>query len=158
MQTPRKARQTTPLAENAVAKKVLEEIQKIEAEAKQKKLEQLKSLEQVKTNILDRMEELKHQLAQVENAITMITGGSSKRASASPPEKRVRRDLNEVRERLVRWLEGRKGEMFMAGDLIKEFPELEGVQISMFLRTLTQAGTVKTDASEGNRRMKYYVG
>ena len=157
MQMSRKARQTTNLADNAVAKKVLEEIQKIEAEAKQKKLEQLESLEQVKTNILDRMEELKHQLAQVENAITMITGGSGKRAATSSPEKRARRDLNEVRERLVRWLEGRKGEKFMAGDLIKEFPELEGVQISMFLRTLTQAGTVKTDASEGNRRMRYFV-
>jgi len=155
MQTTKKARQTTNLADNAVAKKVLEEIQKIEAEAKQKKLEQLESLQQVKANILDRMEELKHQLEQVENAIATITG--SKRASASQPQKRVRRDLNEVRERLVRWLEGRKGEMFMAGDLIKEFPELEGVQISMFLRTLTQAGTVKTDASEGNRRMKYFV-
>ncbi|MCL2648930.1 MAG: hypothetical protein FWD61_18350 [Phycisphaerales bacterium] len=156
MQTTKKARQATNLADNAVAKKVLEEIQKIEAEAKQKKLEQLESLEQVKANISDRMEELKHQLEQVENAIATITG-AGKRVSASQPQKRVRRDLNEVRERLVRWLEGRKGEMFMAGDLIKEFPELEGVQISMFLRTLTQAGTVKTDASEGNRRMRYFV-
>ncbi|MCL2647263.1 MAG: hypothetical protein FWD61_09690 [Phycisphaerales bacterium] len=155
MQTIRKARQGTTLTDNAVAKKVMEEIQKIEAEAKQKKLEQLESLEQVKANISDRMEELKHQLEQVENAIATITG--SKRASASQPQKRTRRDLNEVRERMVRWLESQNGKKFMAGDLIKEFPELEGVQISMFLRALTQAGTVKTDASEGNRRMKYFV-
>ena len=157
MQTLRKARQEQNLADNAVAKKVLEEIQKIEAEAKQKKLEQLESLEQVKTNILDRITELNHQLSQVENAITLITGSSGKRAPASPTEKRARRDLNEVRGRLIRWLEGRKGEKFMAGDLIKEFPELEGVQISMFLRAQTKAGTVKTDASEGNRRMRYFV-
>lgn len=155
MQTSRKSRQGTSLADNAVAKKVLDEIQKIEAEATQKKLEQLESLEQVKTNIIDRIEELQHQLAQIETAITAITG--NKRASSSQPQKRVRRELNEVRERVVRWLGSQDGKMFMAGDLIKEFPELEGVQISMFLRTLTQNGTVKTDSSEGNRRMKYFV-
>ncbi|MCL2645580.1 MAG: hypothetical protein FWD61_01080 [Phycisphaerales bacterium] len=156
MQTPRKTQQGTNLTDNAVARKVLEEIQKIETEAKQKKLEQLESLQQAKTSILDRMEELNHQLSQIEDAIMTITG--SKRVPASQPQqKRTYRNLDEVRERVARWLEARKGEKFMAGDLVKEFPELDGFKISLFLKPLTLAGTVKTDDSEGHRRMRYYV-
>jgi len=151
----RKVQQGT-LADNAIAKKALEEIQKIEDEAKQKKFAQLESLQQVKANILDRMEELQHQLAQVDNAITMITGAGSK-ASASRQPKRTYRNLDEERDRVARWMVARKGERFMAGDLAKEFPELDGFKISLFLKPLMQAGTVKTDDSEGHRRMRYFV-
>ena|GEM_PF-2007491 len=145
------------MADNAIAKKALEEIQKIEDEAKQKKLEQLGSLQQVKDNIQDRIGELNHQLAQIENAITMITGDGRAPASASRQPKRTYRNLDEVRDRVARWMGARKGERFMAGDLAKEFPELDGFKISLFLKPLTQAGTVKTDDTEGHRRMRYYV-
>jgi hypothetical protein len=74
-----------------------------------------------------------------------------------PKERRERRNLEEVRERVGRWMEGRKGQKFMAGDLVREFPELDGVAVSIFMKPLVEAGKVKTDTSEGNRRMKYFV-
>ena len=52
---------------------------------------------------------------------------------------------------------GRKGQKFAAGDLVREFPELEGVVISIFLKPLITAGHVQTDTSEGIRRTKYFV-
>ena len=155
MQTQTRNHRKNDLAENAIAKKVLEEIQRIEAEANEKKLAQLESLQQAKANIAERIEQLQHQLEQVEKAIAVVTGG--KPAAAKRVERRQRRNLEEVRERLARWMEGRRGQKFMAGDLVKEFPELDGVAVSIFMKPLTQAGQVKTDTSEGNRRMKYYV-
>src|SRR5690349_18998673 len=92
------------VAENAIARKVLEEIQKIENEAKQKKLAQLESLQQAKANIHDRIEQLQHQLTQIDNAMSVITGG--KPLPGKAPVRRQRRNLDEVRERLVRWMEG----------------------------------------------------
>ena len=143
----------TELPDNALAKKVLEEIQKIDADAKQKKLAQIESLVQAKDNILERMRQLQHQLAHIENAIATING----KPVHPRGEKKPRRDLEEVRIRVGRWMEGHKGQQFMAGDLTREFPELDGVAISLFIKPLVQAGTVKTDASEGNRRTKYFV-
>ena len=142
------------LPDNALAKKVLEEIERIDADAKKKKLAQMDSLQQAKNNILQRIRELQHQLGHIDKAMETINDGKAVR---SKPEKRVRRDLEEVRGRVGRWMEGRKGQKFGAGDLAKEFSELEGVPVSMFLKPLVEAGTVKVDASEGNRRQKYFV-
>jgi len=72
--TARSHGQAGSFADNAIAKKTLDEIQKIEAEAKQKKLAQRESLEQTRTTILDRIKELNHQLAQVDGALAMIDG------------------------------------------------------------------------------------
>ena len=98
------------------------------------------------------MNELNHQLAQIDKALAAITG-----QSPAARTKRPRRDLNEIRERVGRWMEGHRGQKFGAGDLAKEFPELEGVAVSIFLKPLIEEGKIKTDSSDGIRRMKYFV-
>ena len=57
----------------------------------------------------------------------------------------------------ARWLEGRRGQKFGAGELVREFPELDGTPISIFLKPLVESGKVRTDTSEGIRRTKYFV-
>jgi len=54
-------------------------------------------------------------------------------------------------------MEGRKGEKFMARDLAREFPELKGVQVSIFMKPLIDSAKIKTDAGEGIQRMKYFA-
>jgi hypothetical protein len=56
-----------------------------------------------------------------------------------------------------RWLEGRRGQKFAAGDLMREFPELDGQVMSIFLKPLVDAGKVATDTTQGRRWTKYYV-
>lgn len=141
-----------PLTENALAKQALEAIDQIDREAQQKKQAQADGLKKARETITERMNELNHQLAQIDKALAAITG-----QPAAPRTKRPRRDLNEIRERVGRWMEGRRGQKFGAGDLATEFPELEGVAISIFLKPLIEEGKVKTDSSEGIRRMKYFV-
>ncbi|HVT82279.1 MAG TPA: hypothetical protein VHM90_16675 [Phycisphaerae bacterium] len=148
----KKAKASGPLPDNALAKQALETIAAIEREADQKKQAQLESLESAKAAILERMNELTHQLAQIDKAVAAITG-----RPAPTREKRTRRDLSEVRERVGRWMEGRKGQQFSAGDLQREFAELEDVAVSVFMKPLIEEGKVQTDTSEGIRRMKYFV-
>ncbi len=148
----KKMKSSSSLPDNALAKQALETIAQIEREADQKKQAQLESLESAKAAILERMNELTHQLAQIDKAVSTITGHP-----APSREKRVRRDLSEVRERVGRWMEGRKGQHFSAGDLQKEFNELEDVAVSVFMKPLIEDGKVKTDTTEGIRRMKYFV-
>ena len=156
--TARNHGQAGNFADNAIAKKALDEIQKIEAEAKQKKLAQRESLEQTRASILDRIEELKHQLAQVDGALAMIDGKKPPQPKPnSGTEKKPRRDWEQVRERVLRWMEERKGEKFHARDLAKEFPELEGQQVSLFLKPLRDVLAIRTDKTEGVQNVKYYV-
>jgi hypothetical protein len=142
---------TPPQTENALAKQALEAIDQIDREAQQKKQAQADALKKARDTITERMSELEHQLAQIDKALAAITG----QPAARP--KRPRRDLNEIRERVGRWMEGHRGEKFGAGDLQKEFPELEGVAVSLFLKPLIEENKIKTDTSEGIRRMKYFV-
>jgi len=139
--------------ENAFAKQALENIAKIDKEAQTRKLEQLESLRSAKGAITDRMKELENQLEQIERAIATITG-----APVATREKRARRSWEGERERVGRWLEGRRGQKIGAGDLIRELPEWDGQVMSIFLKPLIEAGKVKTDQSEGVRRTKYFVG
>jgi hypothetical protein len=139
--------------ENALAKQAMDAIREIEREAQEKKLAQLEQLKAAKATIVARLAELNHQMAQIDKAMETITG----EAAAPAKEKGSRRNLTEVRERVGRWLEGHKGEKYGAGDLVKEFPELDGVSISWFLKPLVESGLVRTDASEGAKRLKYYV-
>jgi hypothetical protein len=148
----KKAKAAAGLPDNALAKQALETIAAIEREADQKKQAQLESLESAKAAILERMNELTHQLAQIDKAVAAITG-----RPAPTRERRARRDLSEVRDRVGRWMEGRKGQQFSAGDLQKEFPELEDVAVSVFMKPLIEDGKVQTDTTEGIRRMKYFV-
>jgi hypothetical protein len=137
--------------DNALARKALEEIQRIDREAQQKKEAQMESLRAARTAIEERIEELSSQLKQIDAAVAKVTG------KAPVEAKRQRRDLSGDRERVARWMTGRAGQRFGAGDLVREFPELDGTPISIFLKPLVESGKIKTDASEGVRRTKYYV-
>ena len=151
MQALSKSSKKAALPDNSLAKKAIEAIEQIEEEAKKKKLAQLEALQSAKAAVHERMNELEHQLEQIDAAIASIKGG------APTTERRPRRNLEEERERVGRWLTGRKGQKFAAGDLVREFPELEGVIISVFLKPLIQAGVIQTDTSEGIRRTKYFA-
>jgi hypothetical protein len=139
------------MPDNAIAKSALDAISKIEEEAREKKMQQLESLQSAKAAILERLNELNHQLEQITVAIAAIKGEKVTK------EKRTRRNLDGERERVGRWMEGHRGEKFGAGDLVREFPELEGTPISIFLKPLVESGKIRTDASDGIRRMKYFV-
>jgi len=139
------------IADNVLARNALQEISRIELEAQEKKLGQLESLQSGKTNIRKRIEELQSQLAQLDDVIARITG------KAPQQERRQRRDLSDERERVARWMAGHRGRRFAAGDLTREFPELDGTPISIFLKPLVQEGRIKTDSSDGMRRTKYFV-
>ena len=153
MAVAKKSKNSSPtLPDNALAKQALEAIDQIDKEAQQKKEQQAEALKKAKDTITERINELNHQLTQIDKALAAITGEPT-----APREKRPRRDLNEIRDRVGRWMEGHRGQKFGAGELQKEFPELEGVAVSIFLKPLTEAGKVKTDSSEGIRRMKYFV-
>lgn len=157
MRTPvrgRRAKTVASLADNAIAKKALEAIEQIDREAQAKKLAQVEELRAAKAAVHERINELTHQLHQLDAAITAILG---KGQAAAPRKKRERRDLADVRDRVGRWLQSKKDQKFGAGDLVKEFPELDGVGISIFLKPLIEAGQIKTDVSEGIRRTKYFA-
>jgi hypothetical protein len=149
---PKKAKSAPAgLPDNALAKQALDTIKQIEREAQDKKLVQLDMLKTARATITERINELQHQLAQIDKTMESITGQPVTR------EKRERRNLEEVRERVARWMEGRRGQKFSAGDLVKEFPELDGVAISIFIKPLVESGKVHNDSSDGVRRMKYFV-
>jgi hypothetical protein len=141
------------LPDNALAKQALENIAKIEKDAQQKKLEQLEGLHTARANITERINELNHQLEQIDNAMEAVTG-----RAAPTKERRPRKSWEGERDRVGRWMEGRHGQKFAAGDLIREFPELDGQVMSIFLKPLIEAGKIKTDTTEGVRRTKYFAG
>lgn len=144
-------RKGAALPDNALARKALETIQLIESEAKEKKMQQLDTLQTARAAIMERLNELNHQLAQIDEAMAAIKGEKPQK------EKRTRRNLDGERDRVARWMEGRRGQKFGAGDLVREFPELDGTPISIFLKPLVESGKIKTDATDGIRRTKYYV-
>jgi hypothetical protein len=137
---------------NALARKALEEIERIDREAEQKKREQVVQLQAAATNIRTRIAELQQQLDQVEAAVQNITGKAPKKAKAG------RNNYGDLRERIVRWLGLHPGEKFGAKDLQKEFPELSSVtSVAMFLRTSIQAQQVFTERKGGPRSTVYFV-
>jgi hypothetical protein len=146
---------TTPpaTADNAIAKNALEAIEQIDRDAKQKKMGQLQSLQTARDDLLERRNELDRQLAQIDKAIAAVTG----KPTHPNGEQRIRRNFDDVRDRIGRWMVGRQGQKFGAGDLAREFPELEGTEISYVLKPLVESGKIKTDASEGVKRVKYYA-
>jgi hypothetical protein len=150
---PFKKAQPSPFSsDNALARQTMEAIAKIDREAQQKKRAQGEALLKARDSILGRIDELNHQLAQIDKAMTAITG-----KAAPAQSKHARRDFNDVRERIGRWLEARHGEKFGAGDLVREFPELEGAAVSYVLKPLVEGGQVRTDTADGSRRPKYYA-
>jgi len=144
------------LAENAFARKALEELKKIDAEAMEKKRAQLGELKEAKSSIVKRIEELNHQIKQIDDAIKAI--GDVKPSQPKPrPEKKRRRDWGEVRERIANWLTTHKGEKYLAPILVEHFPELRGQQVSLILKPLRIAGRIQTDTDEGVLKTKYFV-
>jgi hypothetical protein len=151
---PRKAKVVeTALPDNAMAKQALDAIRQIERDAQQKKQAQAEHLKSAKAALLERAGELEHQLAQINKAIESVTG----QATSARESGGGRRNLKEVRERVERWMDGHKGQKLAPSDLVREFAELEGVSISIFLKPLVESGKVHTDAAGGARRLKYFV-
>jgi predicted RNase H-like nuclease (RuvC/YqgF family) len=137
------------MSEHAVAREAMDAIEQIERQAREKKLAQVAKLEEARKAIQQRMAEFQHQIEQLETAMETIAGALEK--------PRQRRDLSEVRERVYVWLQSHKGEAFKAGQIIEQFPELDGVALSTFLKPMTDSGKVSTDTSEGVRRTRYSV-
>ena len=145
-------RDTSRFSDSALLKNAMEAVEQIEAEAKQKKMVQLQSLKAARAGIEKRLGELNHQVAQIDAAIESIHGSPTARRG-----KAVRRNWDTERERVIQWLVDHNAQKFRAGDLIREFPSLEGVVFSVLLKQPIQDGRVKMDTSEGSRRPKYYV-
>jgi hypothetical protein len=139
------------MGENAIARKAIEEIARIDREAEQKKREQVTQLQEAAENIRKRIGELQHQLEQVEATIVRVTG-------KTPKSKGVRNNHGDLRERVVRWMGSRVGEKFGASDLQREFPEMKAVtSVAIFLKKPIQEGRVLTERSNGPRSTVYSV-
>jgi hypothetical protein len=152
---PRKTKEVeTAMPDNAMAKQALDAIRQIERETQEKKQAQVEKLKAAKASLLDRMGELERQLAQIDKAMEAISGEPAEERGGGGGE---RRNLKEVRERVDRWMEGHKGQKLAPGDLVREFPELEGVSISTFLKPLVDSKKVQTDDTDGPKRLKYFV-
>jgi hypothetical protein len=137
---------------DTLARQALDAIVQIEHEAQQKRRAQADGLRQSRRAILDQLKDLHRQIDQVDRALAAFSG------TFTPVKaKGARRDLSDVRERMGRWLEARRGEKFHAGLLAREFPELQGTAVSYVLKPLVEAGRVQADASEGLKRPKYFA-
>jgi predicted nucleic acid-binding Zn-ribbon protein len=136
---------------NSFGRKAMEAIEQIDRESREKKQVQLVALQEAREAIQTRLDELNHQMAQLDAAVVKITG------KAAPVERRQRRDWSEIRDRIVGWMAERSGQKFAAGQLAEAFPEIEGQVISVLLKPTIEAGQVKLDQAEGVRRQKYYV-
>jgi hypothetical protein len=138
--------------DNTVARQALETIAQINREAQQKKRAQVEALNQSRGAILQQLKDIQEQIAQIDEVLAAITG-----KSAAAPARSGRRDLSDVRERMGRWIEARRGEKFGAGVLAREFPELGDTAVSYLLKPLVESGRLLTDASEGIKRPKYFA-
>jgi hypothetical protein len=138
--------------DNAVARQALETVAQINREAQLKKRAQVEALNQSRAAILAQLKDIQHQIAQIDAALAAITGQP---AAATP--RAGRRDLSDVRERMGRWIEARRGAKFGAGALAREFPELGDTAVSYLLKPLVESGRLHTDASEGMKRPKYFA-
>ncbi len=125
------SRKSNPAPDNALARHALEAIEQIDLESKGKKMAQVESLQAARTAIQRRIDELTHQLGQIDSAIALIKGVPTQKR-----ERRARRNLDDARERIERWMQGHRGRKFAAGELIREFPELDGTVMSVFLKPL----------------------
>jgi hypothetical protein len=138
-------------SENIAAKNALDAVARIDQEAQERKLAQLEVLRSARGAIEARLQELQHQLEQIDRAIVAITG------ETSHEQKRSRRNLEDVRDKVLEWFETRRGQRLSAGDIVREFTELAGTPVSIFLKPLVRSGRIQTDNYAGTRRVKYFV-
>jgi hypothetical protein len=127
----------------------MDAIKAIEHESEQKKKAHADTLSAAKLKLLSRVDEIHHQILQINDALEKLTGRKI--------EPKPRRDLDEIRSRVYAWMKAHAGYNYLSADLIREFPELVGVAISVFLKPFTRAGAIKIDATHGIRRQSYYV-
>jgi hypothetical protein len=139
-------------AELPVVQSAFETLAQIEREAQERKQSQVAALESARAKIQSRLDELTHQLVQIDHALELIAG---KPKPSSPG--RIRRNLNGIREQEFAWLQGQAGQNFLAGEIVRQFPELEGTSISTLLKPLVQEQKIQVDASEGPKRPRYFV-
>ncbi len=139
---------TVPMAENALARKALDAIAQIEADAQKRKEAQLDELRKAKEAIRQRLAELTRQEEQIDSAIARVTG---KTARTSGPK----RNLTEVRDRVVRWLSSHAGTPYTGEQMVQEFPELKGTAVSTILKPAIEAGQIVIDATRGRRHQTY---
>jgi hypothetical protein len=138
-------------SDDALTRNALEAVAQINREAQQKKRAQLDTLRQSRSAILAQIKDVQHQIDQIDAALAAITG----QRAAAP--KSGRRDLSDLRERMGRWLESRRGEQFGAAALAHEFPELGDTAVSYILKPFVESGRLKADFSEGPKRPKYFA-
>jgi hypothetical protein len=134
---------------NALADSALAAIDQIERD---KKRAQLESLDAAREQIAGRIKELEHQLTQINKVFELVNG------KPVVTEPRQRRNLDDVRGRLLNWLTAHQGQRYAAGEIIREFPELDGSPVSTILMPLINNKKIAVDKTEGMRRAKYYVG
>ena len=139
---------SVPPAENALARKALDAIAQIEAEAQKKKEAQLEELRKAKDAIRQRQVELARQEEQIDAAIARVTGRATK---TNGPK----RNLTELRDRVVRWLSAHSGTGYSGEQMVQEFPELKGTAVSTILKPAIEAGQIVVDASRGRRHQTY---
>jgi hypothetical protein len=139
------------VTDDNVTRQALEAVAQINREAQQKKHAQLETLRQSRAAILTQLKDIQRQIDDIDKALAAITG------RRAPEPKSGRRDLSDLRERMGRWIESRRGEKFGAGVLAGEFPELGDTAVSYILKPFVESGRLLTDASEGPKRPKYYA-
>jgi TolA-binding protein len=139
--------------ENAVGvvHDVLKALQTIDADTRQKKAQQITSLEQALNALDTRIEELQHQRSQVRNALAKIVG------EPTPERKRrPRGTFDELREQVVHWMADQSGQAFSSKQLREEFPELKPlVSLVLFLKKPITEGMIKVDKSGGPANTTY---
>jgi hypothetical protein len=139
-------------ADLPVIQSALEMIEQIDREAQERKRSQVDALQNARTKIQSRLDELNHQLEQIDHALAVIRG-----RPAPSDTGHSRRNLNSIREQVFSWLRTQVGRKLVAGDIARQFPELEGTSISTLLKPLVQQQQVQVDASEGPKRPRYFV-
>jgi hypothetical protein len=140
-----------PAADDVFARQALEAVAQINREADLKRKAQVETLLHSRDAIRTQIKDVQSHIAQLDAAIAAITG------QRPPAPRSGRRDLSDVRERMGCWIEARRGEKFGAGVLAREFPELGDTAVSYLLKPLVESGRLKTDASEGAKRPKYFA-
>jgi hypothetical protein len=137
--------------DSAVAAKVLEALSAIDAEANRKKAEQVTGLRTALAAINSRIHELERQRDQVEQAIGQISGRKILMQGRRP-----RDYLDELRERVVRWLISHPGKTYTARELHSEFPELKPFpSLVTFFKKAIAKGLIAVDKSGGPVRTRY---
>jgi len=126
-------KEATP-ASNSIVSEALERLRQIDQDTQAKRQSELKGLAEARAKLAERIEELNAQMQMVDAAIEQISGRKTNHAP------RARSDFQSFRPRLINWLQNHKGVKYSSTDLIREFPELSGKQVSNVIKPLLESG------------------